>query len=184
MRLRILKNNNYRFVLLFAMAYVILYLINYVLTGLIQPGGYYSEWLDHNLDYVTGFRTFLLSSTATITEFFGHDTYLRGNTLFVKGGHNIRMVYSCMGINMLCMWWAFMVALPMKLKKRLVYAVVGTLTLIALNITRLSMLTMSPDNSSFGDLAIDHHTLYNWLVYGVILIVMKRMIDKKASAIN
>lgn len=91
------------------------------------------------------------------------------------------MVYSCMGINILCMWWAFIIAIPMKLKKKFVHFLLGTFCLIALNIMRLSMLTMSPDDYSFGELIVDHHTIYNWIVYGLILLTIKRIIDKKLA---
>ncbi|MCB0696360.1 MAG: hypothetical protein KDC07_03285 [Chitinophagaceae bacterium] len=166
-----------RYVLLFFISYGLLYITNYILTGLLQPGGYYSEWLANNLDYVTAFRTLLLTSTANVVELFDYYTCLRGNILFVEGGHNIRMVYSCIGINILCMWWAFVIAMPMKMKTKTVYLLAGTMCLIALNIIRLSMLTMSPNDYSYGELIIDHHTIYNWVVYGLILIVMKRVID-------
>ncbi|MCB0699745.1 MAG: archaeosortase/exosortase family protein [Chitinophagales bacterium] len=166
-----------RYVLLFFISYGLLYITNYILTGLLQPGGYYSEWLANNLDYVTVFRTFLLRSTSSVIEILGYETYLQGNVLYTKGGHSIRMVYSCIGINILCMWWAFVIALPMKLLRKLLHFIFGTVCLIGLNISRLSMLTMSPDDYSLGELVLDHHTIYNCLVYGVILITMKRVID-------
>ncbi len=168
-----------RFVLLFCLTYGLLYTTNYILTGLIQPGGYYSEWLHNHLDYVTRFRIFLLSSTAFVAELFSHDIYLKGDILFVKGGHNIRMIYSCLGINILCLWWAFVITIPMQLKSKLLYFITGTICLIVLNITRLSLLTMSPDDFLFGQLVVDHHTIYNWVVYGLILLVMKQVIDNK-----
>lgn len=170
-----------RFVLLLLSIYCCLYSTNYMLTGLMQPAGYYSHWLAKHFDYVTAFRTFLLSSTGYIAELFGHDTYLKGNILYVKGGQNIRIVYSCMGINILCLWWAFILAIPVRLSNKMFHFIIGTLCLIALNIARLSLLTLSPNSYSSGNLIIDHHTLYNCVVYGVILIVIKRIVDKKIT---
>lgn len=170
-----------RFVLLLLSIYCCLYSANYMLTGLMQPAGYYSHWVAKHFDYVTAFRTFLLSSTSYIAELFGHDTYLKENILYVKGGHNIRMVYSCMGINILCFWWAFVIALQMPTKQKLLHFIIGTMVLIILNVTRLSLLTVSPKHISLDQLMIDHHDLYNGVVYGVILIVIKRIVDKKIT---
>ena len=178
--LTLIKSNSlrkYKFPLIFVVAYGILYVINYLLTGLMQPGGYYVEWLDNYLDYVSVFRSFLLNSTSVVISWFGYESKVDGNILWVKGGHNIRMVYSCIGINILCMWLAFCMALPVRLNKKLLYLITGMMSLIALNILRLSMLTMSPANYSFGSLALDHHTIYNWVAYGLIFLAMKRMID-------
>ncbi len=175
----LLQSRQRRFVLLFIAGYGVLYMVNYALTGMLQPGGYYSVWMDDNLDYVTGFRAFLLHSTATVAEYFGHTTFLKDNVLHVKGGHNIRIVYSCIGFNILCVWWAFVVSLPMQIKKKVLHFTLGTICLVALNITRLSMLAMSSRDYSFGQLVVDHHTIYNWVVYSVILIVMKRLIDNR-----
>lgn len=170
---------NKQFLLVFVISYGILYTINYISTGLLQPEGYYSAWLHQNLDYVRSYRTFLLTGTALVTELFGHNTFLRGDILFVKDGHNIRMAYSCMGINILCLWWAFTIAVPMSVKKKLFHFMLGTACLIILNITRLSLLTMSPKDVSLGQMIIDHHDLYNCIVYGLILIAMKHIVDKR-----
>lgn len=170
-----------RFIVLFLLSYFLLYMVNYTLTGLLQPGGYYLKWLDDNLDYVTGFRTFLLSTTSYIMEWRGYETFLGSNILWVKGGHNIRMVYSCMGINVLCLWWAFLISYPMSIKRKLKNFVLGTVGLILLNITRLSLLTISPADYSFREWSVDHHTLYNVIAYGVIMLGIKRVMDKKVS---
>ncbi len=170
-----------RFVLLFLLAYGFLYTINYALTGILQPGGVYSLWLDDHLDYITAFRAFLLSCTATTIDFFGYDTFLKGDTLFVKDGHSIRIIYSCIGINILCVWWAFVIALPIHIKRKAFHFIVGTIGLIALNITRLCMLTMSSKDHSLGQLVVDHHTIYNCVVYGLILIAIQQVIDRQLS---
>lgn len=168
------------FVLLFLLVYGLLYTANHVLTGAMQKGGIYSEWLDDNLDYVTVFRTFLLQSTAHISQLFGHDTFLREDTLFVKGGHNIRMIYSCIGMNLLFIWWSFVFAFPMNIYKKLSFFFSGTLALIALNILRLSVITLSPRTLSYKEWVIDHHSLYNCLIYVTICIVIRTLIKKHA----
>lgn len=168
-----------RLVLLFLFSYCALYSVNYVLTGLIQPGGYYNYWFANNLDYISTLRFFLLNSTSFILHLFGFETSLDGNILWVNGGRNIRMVYSCIGINMLCIWWAFVIVAPMRAKSRVVYFILGTMCLIVLNIFRLIMLTTSTGDYSFGEFALEHHTIYNCVVYGIILIAIKRVIDKK-----
>lgn len=167
-----------RFVLLFFTVFAALYMLNYSLTGLIQPGGFYSQWIAEHFDYITVFRGFLLRTTGSIIELLGYKIYLKENILYVNGGNNIRMVYSCIGINILCVWWALIIAFPIEKKTRFFYFIIGTICLITINITRLTLLSISTYNYTLGKLAIDHHTIYNWIVYGLILIAIKRVLLK------
>lgn len=166
------------FITLFLFLYALLYVTNYALTGLIQPGGYYSEWLNTHFDYVTLFRQFLLKSTAKVIGWFSYETAITGNILWVKGGHNIRMVYSCMGLNLLFVWWAFVIAFPMAIKRKLFLFIAGTASLVSLNIIRLSAITMSPQTFVYKEWAVNHHTLFNGVAYVLIFFAIRQTIKR------
>lgn len=168
-----------KFVLVIIILYGLLYSLNYILTGLIQPGGYYSEWLATNFDYITAFRNFLLGTTGVIVETLGYDINQQGNVLYVKGGQSIRMVYSCIGINILCIWWAFVAAVPMRWMQKIIHLLLGTLVLVSINLIRLCALTLNINAQLGIKTIVDHHILYNFVVYVLIFVVMKKVVDKQ-----
>lgn len=165
--------------MLFIVVYGILYAINYILTGLTVKGGYYWSWLDDNLDYISAFRHFLLKSTGALISLLGYNNYVDGNILWVQGGRNIRMVYSCIGMNILCMWWAFVIAFPMQLKRRVLFFITGSILLVCLNILRLSLLTITHGQISILGFEVDHHTVFNATCYILIFLVIRAVINKE-----
>lgn len=180
------QNKTARFVVLFFVLYGFFYGINYLLTGLIAPGGYHIAWLQHHADYVTATRDFLLQTTAWVVRNMGFIAHKEGNMLWVENRHAIKMVYSCIGFNLFSMWWAFILAYPMNWVQRLLLFVSGTFLIIALNITRLTILVLKTSPINMFNQNIDHHDLYNLVTYGIILLGIKLVIDhasKETSAI-
>lgn len=176
--IRFVKGKAVRFVLLFFVCYGVLYGANYVLTGMLIPGGYYVSWMDNYTDYISGMRELLLGTTAVLLDWMDFYTVRDGNILWVKGGHNIRMMYTCLGLNILFMWWAFVVAFPRSFKRKVKWLIGGTILLVGINIARLTVLTAAPDDlfSLIGK--VDHHNIFNVVSYGLILMFIKTSIDK------
>lgn len=176
--MRYLQNKAIRFVVVFFLVFGLLYAANYVLTGMMIPGGkYYSSLLDDHLNYISGMRVLLLDSTETMLNVMGFYTIQEGNILWVKGGHNIRLMYSCLGLNVLFMWWAFVISFPRVFWQKILWFIGGSLLLIMINIGRLTLLTACPDDMFDLIGKIDHHNLFNAVSYGLIFIVIKVSID-------
>lgn len=175
-----------RFVLVFCVTYGVLYFLNYAITGLMVPGGYYWAWLDNYVDYISGMRYFLLHTTSQLVTWAGHYNIIDGNILWVQNGHNIRLMNTCLGLNMLFLWWAFVVSFPRSFVQKIKWFVGGSILLIALNITRLTTLTIAPDDLFALIGKVDHHNLFNIISYGLIFLFIKISIDnslKRAKVI-
>lgn len=176
--MRFLRSKGVRFVALFFLLFGVLYVVNYVLMGVMIPGGdHYVPWVHNNLNYIEGMRTLLLNSTSAMLNLLGFYNIQEGNILWVKGGHNIRLMYSCLGLNVLFMWWAFVISFPRSFVQKVIWFIGGTILLVIINIGRLTLLTACPDNVFDIIGKIDHHNLFNIVSYGLILVFMKISID-------
>lgn len=174
-------NKQIMFVATFFLSYGFFYGLNYILTGLLQPGGYYSPILDEYFDYIEAFKDLLLRSTSTVIGVLGYDSMLDGNVLLVYGGTSLRMFFSCMGLNLIFVWWSFVIAFPLGFRKSVMFIVIGTISLVLLNIIRLSALSVADDDSVLYKGIIDHHTLYNWIIYVIIGAVIVLIINRKKT---
>lgn len=175
------QNKTARFVVLFFVLYGFFYGINYLLTGLIAPGGYHIPWLQYHADYVTATRDFLLQSTAWVVKKMGFVPHKDGMMLWVENRHAIKMVYSCIGFNLFNMWWAFALSYPLSIMQRLLLFISGTVLIIALNVTRLTILVLKNGPANITYFNIDHHDLYNMVTYGILLLWIKLVIDQSSK---
>src|SRR5690606_27243181 len=102
---------------------------------------------------------------------------VQGYYLHVVGGKTVRMVYSCIGLNIICVWWAFNLAYPQALKKRVIHILAGTIMITVLNMIRIALVALSPHKGKFLNSPLDHHTVFNFVVYGIIIMMIFRIIN-------
>lgn len=169
------------FVAKFIVLFCVLYAANYAATGILSPGGYYNAWLATNLNYVSALRVVLLKGAQVFVCLFGFDGIANTNYLQIKGA-TIRIVYSCIGINVLCFWWAFIISFPQTIKRKLSFFPLGTMLIILLNIVRIGMLAMIHSAPGHKHSNIDHHLLFNIILYTFIFFLLTRFIDNSVTA--
>jgi exosortase/archaeosortase family protein len=154
--------------------------------GITAPGNFYSSFLDNNLNYVRAFRHFLIAATAGLLRMQGYqvstsDTFLHAYNV---GGFN--MVYSCLGFGIMSFFIAFVIAYPKSIKSKIIFAPIGLVIIQCLNISRLYLLTLYWRQSIFvGN--INHHTLFNIVLYLMLLIMIYVWInisDKKTNPLK
>src|SRR5690606_27347648 len=121
------SNEILRFIISFLLIYGGLSLGNYIWAGMTVPGGYYSSWLHRYADYISGLRQVILMGASSFLSMLGYENEGQGYYLHVVGGKTVRMVYSCIGLNIICVWWAFNLAYPQALKKRAIHILAGTI---------------------------------------------------------
>jgi exosortase/archaeosortase family protein len=166
------------FLVKFIVLFCLFYGINYGFIGLTIPGGLYWPWLDHHLNYVVAFRSFLLHSASAIIGLFGYRSIVAGYYLFVFNGATLRMVYSCIGLGILSFWWAFVLSFPQSRAAKIRYFLLGTVLIIAMNIIRISALAILYTKYSGKQYRnIDHHLIFEICVYGVLFFMMYRWIN-------
>lgn len=165
----LLRKPELRFILIFFFTYCILYAINYTWTGLTIQGGYYNNWIAWNADYISGLRNLLLQMASSFLSAMGYENTVMGQYLFVAGGKGIRIVYSCIGLNIIFVWVAFNIAFPIRLLNRILYIVAGIVLITVLNFIRIALVAISPYKGRFLNTPLDHHTVFNIVVYAFII---------------
>ncbi len=166
-----------RFLIIFIVGYLILNYFVLFWIGLCAPGGFYWEFAAQHLNFIAVYRHFLLWGTGQIAGLFGirhlsNDTSLR---LVEHGG--IKIVYSCLGFGIISILAAFAIAVSyQKIKQRLIFLFSAILLFSLLNMIRLFVVSYYVRQTR--DMNIDHHAIFNWLCYALILIGMYWWINK------
>lgn len=151
----------------------VLYYGTYAFIGLSTEGGLYFSWLKY-IDYVSWYRQFLLKSAEHFLGVFGQYAFVDGRFyLNINGRLRIQLIYECLGIGVNSFWVAFVVTNQMGGLVYKVYMVVSGLIIITLlNISRIVILAFALYNKWPLIAKIEHHTLYNYIVYLVIILMV------------
>ena len=104
------NNSSLRFVVLFLALFALFYYFNIFYIGITAPGNHYSEFLDQHLNYIRGFRVFLISVSAAVMRLFGYEVFTSDTTLHALNAGGINVVYSCLGFGVMSFFVAFVIA--------------------------------------------------------------------------
>jgi len=161
----------YRFLMLFLGLFILLYYFNIFYIGIVTPGGYYSPFLDTYLNYIEGLRYVLLQSSAEILKLAGYQVFTTDIWLRVVGRGGIILAYDCLGYGVMSFFTAFVIAYPKALKSKLWFLPLGLVLIQSLNIIRFVLLSLYWRHSGLKSF-IDHHDLFNIILYIALLGVM------------
>jgi len=166
-------------IVLFLVLYGVFYFGNQGYTGLTVPGNAYSPFLDEHLNYVRWFREFLLQGSAFVIRLFGHSTFIHATGIKMETGTGVQLIYACMGFAIFSFWWAMILAFPQSLKTKLLFLFGGTLIIIILNILRIAAVALA--FNKWGATNIDHHLIFNIVVYGILFLMLYRWFNLPVS---
>jgi len=166
------KNNPaVRFLVIFIGLFLLFYYFNIMFFGLTSPGGkHYVAFLDNHLNYIDGLRWLLLNGSAGILHWMGYVAITNKYELLVAGKGFIRVVYTCLGLGVLSFFAAFVIAYPKPLKAKLIFLLSGILGIQLLNLARFIGVALFWNRHR--NQIIDHHTLFNILIYIIIAVVL------------
>lgn len=166
------SNLGFRFLLSFFLLFMIFYSFNIFYIGITSPGGLYVPFLDEHLNYIKWWRTGLLETSAAVIRLFDYDLYTTPVRLHVDGHGGIVLVYSCLGYGIMSVFAAFVLAWPARPRKsKLLFLIIGLIIIQLLNIVRLIGLSLLGRDFPFYH-SIDHHTLFNVVVYTVLIVMV------------
>lgn len=160
-----------RFIFSFLGLYLLIYYFTVFWIGVMAKGNVYWQFADQHMDFISGFRYFLLHASKIVCTTFGYEAIVSGKyVMHIKGGSGIRLVYSCLGYGIMSFYVSFILAWPKKGIKEKWFPLIGGLAaIIFLNILRLALLaiiyTENPNAKSFP---VDHHDVFNFILYAVI----------------
>jgi exosortase/archaeosortase family protein len=157
-----------KFIVVFLVLFIAFFYTHVVVYSLTSPGGHYSAFFAHHLDYIDGLRWLLIKCTATVLKCLGYTTVTNDYELLVAGRGIIHLAYDCLGLGVMSFFAAFVIAFPKPVKPKLVFLFSGLLAIQLLNILRFVVLALFWDKRKIQ--IVDHHTLFNIFIYIVIMI--------------
>lgn len=171
-----------KFAALFISLFLVFYYGNILFFGITSPGRNYSAFLADHLNYISALRWVLLHSSAFVLNCFGFATIVNNYDLLVAGHGMIQLVYSCLGLGVLSFFLAFVISYPKPLKPKIIFIVAGVLGIEILNVIRFVLLALfwNKQNNSI----IDHHTIFNVIIYIIISITLYIWVKAGQPATN
>jgi exosortase/archaeosortase family protein len=164
------SNAPLKFTLIFVVLFFAFYYFNIFYFGITSPGNHYSPFLANHLNYISGLRRLLLKSSAQILTWLGFTVIKNEYNLLVAGRSAIQVVYSCLGLGVISFFTAFVLAYPVKLKSKIAFIIFGILGIELLNVVRFVFLSLFWNRKENG--MIDHHTIFNIILYIIIVITL------------
>lgn len=157
-----------RFLLLFLGLFLLFYYFNVFFFSITSHGGHYIPFFDEHLNYIRWFRHLLLYISKIIINWFGFHAINNDYQLLVAGHRTIDVVYSCLGLGVMSFFAAFVIAYPRGIKPKMIFLFVGLACIQVLNVLRFILLALFWNKKS--NLILDHHTVFNIIIYIVIAI--------------
>ncbi len=177
-----MKNPAIKFIVTFLFLFLLFYYFNLLFLGITSPGNYYSHFLAINFNYIQWLRSLLLSGSALILRAFGFDVIYNHIDLLVAGKGTIRLAYDCLGLGVMSFFTAFVIAYPKKLSSKPWFLISGLLGIQFLNIIRFVLLALFWSKKT--NQVIDHHTIFNIIIYILIMICLYFWVKSKDRTIN
>lgn len=168
------KNSPYLFFIKFLLCFFILYLFLPFFLGITGEGGkIYSPFLDHHLNVIRGFTSFLKASSKYVLEALHYNVYQPDfHTLRIGYSSGINVNPSCLGWGVMSFWVAFVYANNGTGKHKLKWMMLGIVSICILNITRIVLIAVSGHLHWKTITSLDHHQTFNVFSYGCIFILM------------
>jgi exosortase/archaeosortase family protein len=158
-----------RFIVSFIALSGIFYGFNVFYIGITAKGGVYIPFLDQYLNYIRWWRDFTIYCTASILRWLDYTVISNSYQLRVIGKSGFNIVYSCLGYGIMGVFAAFAITFPEKIRRRIVFLIVGLVIIQLLNIVRLVLISIYWKKGVFT-FNMDHHDLFNLIVYIILIL--------------
>lgn len=122
------------------------------------------------IDY-SAYTSLLLKATKSIVHLFGFQAEINGPFLTGANGGTLFMAKWCLGFLTMFIFAAMVYLTRRDTKTTWIYILLGLIVLHLLNIARLSLLFIFVQYHDDSKLIMDHHDMYNTVVYLVIFIL-------------
>lgn len=175
-----------KFCLKFICLFLLFYYFNLLFVHLTQPGEYYNKAVAENFNYIDWITASLSHTANFFSQLMGIETSVIANKMLVaETGHRLFVKWQCIGLGIFSFWLAFVLAQNISTRKKILFSVGGILAIWLLNCMRISLLQFAlvhnfkelRDRWSFTS-GMDHHDLYNYFCYALILVMMIVLINK------
>jgi len=165
-----------RFAIQFVVLFAILYYFNLFYNGLMAPGGNYNAFLSQHFNYIQWLRDFLLQAGSAGLQMLGYQTKINNLSLLAVGHGKINLAYDCLGLGVMSFLTAFAVTYPAKIKSRIQLLITWIIGFQLLNVLRFMLLALFWKGEGIDP--INHHTVFNGLIYVLIAATLYWWIEK------
>jgi len=166
-------NNFLRFLIKFLVIFLVLYLGTLAIIGLAAPGKYYSPFIEKYFDYVSWIKHSLMKGAAVIAHLFGFNTREEpGFLVRIIGGRGVIIAMDCVGYGVMSFWSAFVIASPGAWKRKIVWLLLGLISLWFINVLRIGIFLVAINKGWGMPLGWDHHTWFNIIAYAFIFLMI------------
>jgi exosortase/archaeosortase family protein len=164
-----LKSRAVKFSVTFVLIFLALYYFNIGFFSITSPQSiHYNSFIANNFNYIRVLRHLLLLSTSFVLHCAGFASVTNEFELLTAGRGGIRLVYSCLGLGLMSFFSAFVLAYPKPIKKKLFFLISGLAVIQLLNVLRMTAVAIFW--GSRAQHIIDHHIIFNGIIYIVITI--------------
>lgn len=168
------KNSPYHFIVRFLLCFFVLYFFFPFYKGVIGKGGnFHSPFFENHFNVVKGLTSFLTTSAKFLLETLGYELHQRDyQSLRISHSKGIIVNPSCLGWSVMSFWVAFVLANRGKLKHKLKWITIGIISILLLNITRITLITIANHLNWAPVTSLDHHQTFNVASYVCIIILI------------
>ena len=142
--------------------------------GVIGPGGkIYFPFIEEHFNLIVGFTKLLVGSAKLLLEGVGYELYQKDyHSLKIGYSKGISVNPSCLGWAVMSFWSAFVFANKGNLKHKLKWLLGGIISIILLNIIRISLITLAGHLNWEAVFKLDPHKTFNVASYTCIMILI------------
>ena len=157
----------------FLLSFCILYYGTIAWIGITAPGGYYSPFAAHYLNYVSALRWLLLHTSKLLLQLIGFNVYLKDiYTIKLQNGLGVHVGYDCIGYGVMIFWIAFIFANKGSFIKKIKWMTGGIFIILIVNVLRISLMVIAINQKWPNVFNMDNHTWFNIAAYSVIFIMI------------
>jgi len=112
----------------------------------------------------------VLWGTTKVLSLFYASAYYKDAIIYINGHDTISIVSSCNGLEVIVLYWGFLLCVPTTRKRLLWYSLNGFILICVLNVLRcVGLAVMTLNNHPLTDFA--HHYAFKLVIYGVIFLL-------------
>lgn len=153
--------------------YLLFRLTNWLCIALITPEGYYSEFLDKYLDYVSAIKVSILKTGRLCAQWLDVVSHPLGDSILqVQNGGQVRMAWPCCGLEIMSFWAAFVLADTISLRKKAYWIIGGLAAIWIINCLRIAILVIGKQKDWHVLLNLNQHDMFNIVAYLLVLGLM------------
>ncbi len=168
-----MKKSNFS-IIYFLLVFFVLYYGFILYVGLITPGGKtYSSFLYSYLDIPDWLSMIVAKASTLLLKVFGYSAYQKSAVnVTIHGSRSVTIAWGCIGVAVIFLWLAFIVAHKAKFAYKLKWVAAGIVLIFAFNIIRIAAIVLSYYYGWKYFQSFNAHSTFNTFTYIIVIILM------------